>query len=783
MVRIVQSAFNGGIISGEMFARTDTEKLNKGVRDAKNFIVRPQGGLTNRAGFMAASRHDTSGVDAVQYLLPFAFSTTQTYQLEFTDDVFRVMRDGAYVLDTSVGGVAVDSITEAAAAEIVLASSGDAASFPAGRLAYVKDPGGTHALDQAIVKITGATGASLTFAVYDGTSIDTTTADFGTLSAAAELWLVYEAAHPYDLVDLPRVRVAQDADTMYLAHPDYPPQKITRADHDDWTCAAVAFGNGIDPPTGLAATATLGDDAAALDPGDLTTYSYVVAAVDEENFTEGLPSAAVTIDNDLFYKGSINHLTWDAVAGASRYVVYKKFAGAYGLIGTTTDTELDDENITADTATGPRIDRVPFDGVGEYPSVVSFYEQRLVFASTDKDPQLVEASRAGSVENFCSSYPALADDAFRFRVRDRRVNRIRALVPSDTFALFTSGGEWLIAAQGDGEYIRPDKRKLAPTTSFGAADIEPLYTGSVVLYVEPSLNVVRDYRPQPDGTPSGDLTVVARDLFEDREIVSWAYAAAPNKLVWVTMDDGTLLTMTYLPEHDVWAWTRHEIAGEDAFAHQVSVTREDTRDVVYAVVSRTINGTTVTMTERLAKREDVDVKEAYFVDGGLKQTYASETSVIGGLLHLRGEDVVVLADGDVIEESLTVDDRGRVDISPRKATQFSVGLAYEALVQSLDAQFEITGMGSSEGRMKATSEVVVKMRRSRGLEVGSSLDRMTQPKEWTADLIGGPIPLRSSTALVSITGDWERDAHVFVRQRHPLPATVLSIAPDWEVGE
>jgi hypothetical protein len=54
----------------------------------------------------------------------------------------------------------------------------------------------------------------------------------------------YELATPYAVADLPKIKYVQDADTLYLVHPDYPPQKLTRADHDDWTIAPIVFLDG-----------------------------------------------------------------------------------------------------------------------------------------------------------------------------------------------------------------------------------------------------------------------------------------------------------------------------------------------------------------------------------------------------------------------------------------------------------------------------------------------------------------------------------------------------------
>lgn len=859
MVRIAQTNLGAGILSEGMYAREDTQKFRQGLKDAVNVFVRTQGGVSNRAGLELVTGIDTSGAAHEQFLVPFSFNDEQTYQVEFTDNKFRVIRDGGYVIDTSVTAAAISDITSAATAEITLSDVADAADFPSGTLAYVEDPNGTHALHKTMVKITGASGAQLSFTVFDGSSLDTATGSWGAIGAGATLSKVYEQSHSYTLNDLPKLRFAQDADTLYMVHPSYPVRKLTRSAHDNWTLQDVSFGESVGTPAsfsgsitgatqanpvvltivahgiaagdafyvksvggmteinnevfvatsvttdtitletpngtpvdGTAYTAyTSGGTATTtegkyvygpdVDTADLEDYVYAVAAVDDENSEEGLPSGDVAVSNDLFFSGSVNTIGWRAVAGAARYNIYKKDAGAFGYIGTTTATTFADENITPDVSRGPRVARDPFNQAGDYPSIVSFYEQRLAFGATDNDPQLVEMSRVGNPENFGASYPQQPDDAFKFRVRAQKVNKIRAFVPHESFMLLTSSGEWEIAPQGDGEYVRPDKRRLSPVSYYGTAEVPPILVGEVALYVEPSHSSIRDIRLRDRGQPPGDLTVLSRDLFEDREVVSWAYAAAPDRIVWCVLDNGELLSMTYVPEHDVWSWTRHEIAGEDAKVKQVSVVREGTRDVPYFVVSRTLGAQTVTLVERLAKREQVDVAKAYYVDSGFHASYSTPVSEITGLLHLRDRSVTVLADGDELV-GLVVDDTGTVSLGDRTASEVSVGLPYSAWVQTLDVNFQIEGVGSSEGVFKAVSEVALKLEKSRGVEAGQSLDKMNELKEWDATLIGGPIPLKTHTPVVSVDGDWVRDATMYVRQTHALPFTLNAITPEWEVG-
>ena len=48
----------------------------------------------------------------------------------------------------------------------------------------------------------------------------------------------------YDGNDLRGIQYAQSNDVMYLTHPNYPPQKLTRYDHANWTIEEVEWEDG-----------------------------------------------------------------------------------------------------------------------------------------------------------------------------------------------------------------------------------------------------------------------------------------------------------------------------------------------------------------------------------------------------------------------------------------------------------------------------------------------------------------------------------------------------------
>jgi hypothetical protein len=49
---------------------------------------------------------------------------------------------------------------------------------------------------------------------------------------------------PYATGDLPQIKFAQSADTLFLVHPNYPPATLTRSSHTSWTYSVMQFRDG-----------------------------------------------------------------------------------------------------------------------------------------------------------------------------------------------------------------------------------------------------------------------------------------------------------------------------------------------------------------------------------------------------------------------------------------------------------------------------------------------------------------------------------------------------------
>jgi hypothetical protein len=227
---------------------------------------------------------------------------------------------------------------------------------------------------------------------------------------------IYKVGSPYNGVELAELDFEQTADTMYLAHIDHAPAKLVRARHTDWTFRPVAFAPTVPAPAGCYAFATVANTDSS--NGNAAYFpqaaSYCVTAVDDDTGMESRASSASTATNDLTLKRNFNTINWTAVPGATRYNVYKADNSQFfGYIGTTQSTTFRDDNIAPGLDRAPPQAANPFAGVNDYPSTVTLFEQRAIWARTRNVPHGIWATRSGQLENMDRSRPLRADDSWR----------------------------------------------------------------------------------------------------------------------------------------------------------------------------------------------------------------------------------------------------------------------------------------------------------------------------------------------------------------------------------
>lgn len=356
-------------------------------------------------------------------------------------------------------------------------------------------------------------------------------------------------------------------------------------------------------------------------------------------------------------------IEWNEVPNASEYNIYKEAdtnsnvtSKIYGFTGISRTNTFRDIGIDADTADNPTLANDPFDAVDSYPSTVTFVQQRRVFANTNDDPERVWLSRIGNFRNFTSRSPIQADDPINFILAGRQVNAVKHLIDAGQLLTLTSGGEWSI--QGDpAGIITPTDVNPKQYGYNGSSDLPPLVLGGNVLYVQARGSVVRDlaFDFQVEGYRGNDLTIFSSHLFDEYTLKDWTFQQIPHSIVWIARDDGTLLGLTYVREHEMWAWHRHDFDGGQV--ENVISVPEGAEDSLYLVIKRTVDGRTTRYVERFNSRQvDPDaIEDSIFVDSSIsyngQHTGSTTMTLTGGTDWTFGEELTLTASAGTFDSS------------------------------------------------------------------------------------------------------------------------------------
>lgn len=577
------------------------------------------------------------------------------------------------------------------------------------------------------------------------------------------------------------------------------PQLWARTDLDKYGISARTLQNFIPRPQGAAVrrpgtrfvAEARGSAVSRLAPFEFSTVQAYVIEISPQGVLRFFKNGGLILSGPTAYEIShpygtdIADLRW-AQSADVLYLAHPRFA----------PRKLTRTGDTAWTLTTISFTGTPAEWTGaNWPETVTFHDGRLWWGGTPSQPQTMWASKSGDFENLTTG--SADDDALKLTLDTDQVNAIRWIKSGRALHVGTAGGEFIVQASETNAPITPSNAQARRQTAEGCAAVDAVQLGQATLFVQRAGKRISQmgYSFEADAYVSADLTLLANHILRAgvREMV---WQAEPWRTLWcvsagVNSPNGPqLLGVTYVQDQRVVAWHRHFLGGPGgqggatpAVWSICSIPSVNANEL-WMVVERTINSSQRVYIERMEPdfwaEEAEDLADAVLMDSAI--TYdGPPATVIGGLDHMQGETVQVLADGAAHPPRTVSVLDGTITLQA-PASKVQIGFGYVSRLETLDIDAGAAD-GTAATRRRRIGEIGVRLFQSLGCKIGfrdpdtaADVLEEVQFREPGMPMDEAP-PLFTGEKVIVFPGGWQRECRVVVVQDQPLPLTVLGLVP------
>lgn len=320
---------------------------------------------------------------------------------------------------------------------------------------------------------------------------------------------------------------------------------------------------------------------------------YVATAVVQDAngvVYESLPSAVYTVSTVATVDRGHPVLLFNPTLGTGFTALYLKLYkgnnGVWGWVGNVVDAGsgavIVDNGLVPDFTQQPPTGVSPFavSGGYAYPSLVTYFEDRRIFAGSKGIPQGIWGSASGNFYRWDRPDPGRDSDSYLIELASEDYEELHSLTPLRRLVTLTGRSEFAVG--GTNGALTRSNQDARRHSRWGSTWLDPIVIGNGVLFVSARNNLVRNFYPvftmYGEIWDGEELSGTAHHLVElqyfadgailngaslpvYKSIVSWAFQSTPHPVVWMVRSDGILLSMTYergTPgKEGVTAWAQH----------------------------------------------------------------------------------------------------------------------------------------------------------------------------------------------------------------------------------
>lgn len=759
----LQNNFSAGELSSLVQGRVDADRYKQGVKTCLNFIPYLQGPVVKRSGsyFVSAVKDSTKATR----LIPFEFSTTQAYMLEFCGDGFiRFYKDGG-IIETSPG-VALTLAHPYAESEIFQIKYTQSADtlFLCHKTKKPRLLTRTSHTSWAINAIANVDGPWL------ATNITATTL---TPSAVSGAGITCTASAVTGINGNAGFKVGDVGRSIRIKHGTV------------WGWATI---------TGFTSTTVV--TIATTTYPETSPFGNTTASVDWRmdawNATEGYPSAVTFHEDRLSFNGPTNY---PQRLDLSRTGNYTSFAP------TDVNSVVASDNAISVTLNSNDVNAIQWITSDEKGLLVgSVGGEWLIKASSQGEaltPTNISAKRSssyGSSEDIGVLTPGKS--AIFIQRSGRKVREIsyyydvdgfRPIDVSELSEHITTSGIKDFAFQKEPQPIvwcvRNDGVLAAMTYERNVDSLRAGWSRHILGGYSDAANnpaIVESVAaiPSSDGTYNEVWLIVKRRIngstvryieyfipqFEDVDDQKFAYFVDCG----LTYDDASIIEGITKANPAVVTSTAHGYSNGDKLLLSDIEGMSELNGLSVLIKNKAAN--TYELTD-LSGNNINSTSYSTYVSGGEARKYISTVS---GLSHLEGQTVKVLADGAVQPDEVV--SGGAITMS-YQATTINIGLPYTADLQLLRLEAGAAD-GTALAKTRRMHRVGIYLHRTLGLKIGATFDSLTELVfRKSSDSQTRAVPLFSGIISETIDMDYDFQNELCIRSDTPLPCMILAIAP------
>lgn len=769
--------FVGGELCPSVGARSDIKVYGNGCARIENFILEATGPAKYRTGtrFVNPTKNNSLG-----RLIPFQFSDEQAYLVECTPGYFRFYKDESIIVENDKSITAVDVAT----GEFTIASHG----FSNGDEIFVNDlVGSIEVLNGRSYIVASATTNTFTLEDTDGEAIDTSELAY---TSGGTVNKIYEITNPYTDITgmsdeeimeyLHKIQFAQNADTSYFVHPKYPPRKLTRTGHTNWTFNT--FTRTSDPFTGTGKYphSVCFDGAGRLIYGGTDDDPEMMIMSRGPKSDDGTPRyddfTTGNLANDAIKvflnpsQGKVESIQW--LTANDRYFLVGTFGGVRRVVS----ADGYDSAFSAESGVLIRpIDSCGCEKVKPVPRGNSlFYLQRggLILRCLEYD--LYYDSYKATDKNLVSDL--ILDGGTREIVFQQSRPDILWHVRKDGKLIGLTYHESEDISGWHRQIIGGTNCKVISAGIMPRKDnyeqlwliVERYINGRTRRYVEfitdfEKYKTLEDFYTD-DNNESADKERWGNDMYQRQKLESHLDSCLTYDGSRLGIDTDTTLTIGTPDTNKVVTVTSSNslFDAEDVDREIWRIHDEDGTGSGRMTIVEYTNATTV----KCLLSSNFD--KSSLAPGEWTLT----TSKISGLQHLEGETVSVVTDGALHNDRVVTDGKITLD---NQADVVHIGYSYRGLLKTMNIQAGGT-TGSAQNKPRHVFKVVFEFLNTLGVKYGTSLYDLSKVAFRKAEhKTNRPSPLFSGNMREDVRDNTEYRKFCYVVQDVPLPCTIQAI--------